>query len=130
MRRINAAALTSVSLATRLIGGTLKPTIATNLLMFRFISAGLDICVTEPRHRRRGAAGMQLQWGVDRADRARAPAFIEASMLGAQLYERFGFHTVSVHDVKSKEMADNAEWARLPEKYPLRYRWMERPARK
>lgn len=91
-------------------------------------STGLDICITLPAARRRGAASMSLQWGVDKADEMDVEAFIEATVEGAQLYERFGFRTVEVVDLKrdGKEVEGDEEWKSLEREYPLKYRWMER----
>ncbi|PSN65966.1 hypothetical protein BS50DRAFT_588756 [Corynespora cassiicola Philippines] len=45
---------------------------------------------------RQGAASLALQWGVDKADAINAKAFIEATVDGARLYERFGFVTKQI----------------------------------
>ncbi|KAF2011277.1 GNAT acetyltransferase-like protein [Aaosphaeria arxii CBS 175.79] len=85
----------------------------------------LDICATLPEFRRRGAASQALQWGINKADEMDVEAFIEASIEGAQLYERFGFRTIHIMDLR-KEATEDQEWASLAEEYPLHYRWMER----
>ncbi|KAI8936093.1 hypothetical protein NX059_007592 [Plenodomus lindquistii] len=51
----------------------------------------LHILGTDPAHHRRGAGGMLLQWGVERADRDNLPAFLEASLMARPLYAKFGF---------------------------------------
>ena len=86
----------------------------------------MDICVTIPEFRRRGAASLSLQWGIDKADEMKAKAFIEASMEGAQLYEKFGFMTRDIMDLKKGDMSDDVEWQKFATEYPLLCRWMER----
>ncbi|EMD97305.1 hypothetical protein COCC4DRAFT_140314 [Bipolaris maydis ATCC 48331] len=54
----------------------------------------LDTLVTLPQHERRGAGGMLVRWGCERADEAGVVAFLEASPAGAPLYARFGFQRV------------------------------------
>lgn len=55
-----------------------------------------------------------------------AEAFIEATIEGAHLYEKFGFVTKQIVDLKEERLIGDEEWERLAEEYPLRYRWMER----
>ncbi|KAF2478197.1 uncharacterized protein BDR25DRAFT_276014 [Lindgomyces ingoldianus] len=54
----------------------------------------LETLVTHPSHHRRGAGGMLVQWGCDQADTNDLEAYLEASPMGAPLYERFGFQRV------------------------------------
>lgn len=51
----------------------------------------LDTLVTHPEHHRRGAGGMLLKWGCEKADEAKMETYLEASEMGAPLYERYGF---------------------------------------
>lgn len=51
----------------------------------------LDVLVTHPDHHRRGAGSLLIQWGVDEIDRLGLIGYLEASMAGRALYERFGF---------------------------------------
>jgi GNAT superfamily N-acetyltransferase len=51
----------------------------------------LDTLVTLPRHERRGAGGMLVRWGCEKADEAGVQAYLEASPIGAPLYARHGF---------------------------------------
>lgn len=51
----------------------------------------LHVLVTEPEEQRRGAGGMLLKWGLDQADQAQLPAYLEASEEGKPLYARWGF---------------------------------------
>ncbi|KAH7024672.1 uncharacterized protein B0I36DRAFT_163633 [Microdochium trichocladiopsis] len=55
-------------------------------------------CVTRPRHRRRGAAGMLVRWGQEQAREmpggeggGGVAAYLEAGVQGAPVYERSGF---------------------------------------
>ena len=52
--------------------------------------------------------------------------FIEATIDGAHLYEKFGFVTKQIVDLKDGSKMNDAEWGQLAEEYPLLYRWMER----
>ncbi|KAJ4347058.1 uncharacterized protein N0V89_010993 [Didymosphaeria variabile] len=54
----------------------------------------LDTLVTHPDHHRRGAGGMLLRWGCDKADEAGTEAYLEASEMGEPLYKRYGFEPV------------------------------------
>lgn len=51
----------------------------------------LDTLVTLPQHERRGAGSMLVRWGTERADEAGFEAYLEASPMGAPMYERHGF---------------------------------------
>lgn len=50
--------------------------------------------VTDPTHHRRGAGGMLVRWGTERADKAQLPAYLEASQEGRPLYARLGFKPI------------------------------------
>ena len=54
----------------------------------------LDALMTDPRHERRGAASMLVQWGCERADEMRIETFLTSSHTGTPVYERCGFRTV------------------------------------
>jgi GNAT superfamily N-acetyltransferase len=54
----------------------------------------LDTLVTHPDHHRRGAGGLLLQWGLEKADQAGVEAYLESSAMGRPLYERWEFHPV------------------------------------
>ncbi|CAI6341520.1 unnamed protein product [Periconia digitata] len=58
----------------------------------------LHLLVVHPEHQRRGAGAMLLQWGVDKADELKLPAFLESSDAGKALYTKFGFEA---HEVTS-----------------------------
>jgi GNAT superfamily N-acetyltransferase len=46
---------------------------------------------THPKHHRRGAGAMLLKWGIDQADKLELECYLESSVEGRALYERFGF---------------------------------------
>ena len=48
---------------------------------------------TLPEHRDRGAASLLIRWGLDQADRDGLEAYVEASLMEAPIYERFGWRT-------------------------------------
>ncbi|ORY11429.1 hypothetical protein BCR34DRAFT_326561 [Clohesyomyces aquaticus] len=54
----------------------------------------LHMLITAPAHHRRGAGSLLLSWGLTRADAAHLPTYLEASIIGRPLYERFGFKLV------------------------------------
>ena len=49
---------------------------------------------TEPKHERRGAASLLIQWGLERCKRDNVPAYLESTANAGSLYERHGFKTV------------------------------------
>ncbi|KAF2735398.1 acyl-CoA N-acyltransferase [Polyplosphaeria fusca] len=51
----------------------------------------LDTLVTHPEHHRRGAGGLLIAWGCERADQKGVEAYLEASPMGQPLYARYGF---------------------------------------
>ncbi|KAF9894808.1 hypothetical protein FE257_004429 [Aspergillus nanangensis] len=51
----------------------------------------LDILVTDPDHRRRGAATLLLRWGCDMADQAGMPIYLDATESGAPVYQKHDF---------------------------------------
>lgn len=58
---------------------------------------------TDPAHHRRGAGALHLQWGLDEADRLHLPAYLEGSVMGQPLYERWGFEAVKLLDFDSRK---------------------------
>ena len=60
--------------------------------------------VTSPDYRRRGAASLLLQWGIDRADELGVEIYIESSLAGKPLYEKFGLHTLKVFNFDMAEL--------------------------
>lgn len=56
----------------------------------------LRYMAVSPNHRRKGAATMCVQWGIDRCKELGIPAYLEASEEGAPVYEKLGFEKVDV----------------------------------
>ncbi|KAL9084526.1 MAG: hypothetical protein Q9165_008029 [Trypethelium subeluteriae] len=54
----------------------------------------LFVLVTRPEWQGRGAGGMLVRWGVERADEEGWECYLEASPKGRGLYEKFGFRVV------------------------------------
>ncbi|KAF2463521.1 uncharacterized protein BDR25DRAFT_347169 [Lindgomyces ingoldianus] len=47
-----------------------------------------------PEHHRRGAGAMLVKWGIEKADQAQLPSYLEASEIGKVLYVKLGFYPV------------------------------------
>lgn len=47
--------------------------------------------VTRPSHRGKGAAGLLIRWGIEKANEDGVPAYLEAGVMGKPIYERNGF---------------------------------------
>ncbi|OJJ96553.1 hypothetical protein ASPACDRAFT_34357 [Aspergillus aculeatus ATCC 16872] len=54
----------------------------------------LDMLVTHPQHRRRGAATMLVRWGCELADRTGMLVYIDSTRAGVPVYEPLGFVVV------------------------------------
>ena len=69
---------------------------------FSFFFTGADVQIdlaaiaTSPKHQRLGVGAMLVEWGVDRADNMKLPAYVESTPEGLRLYEKCGFHQVEV----------------------------------
>ena len=55
------------------------------------------ILVTHPDHHRRGAGSMLTKWGLEKADKAKLPVYLEASEEGRPVYAKLGFKPVEEH---------------------------------
>ncbi|KAF4932042.1 hypothetical protein CGCVW01_v000051 [Colletotrichum viniferum] len=66
----------------------------------------LNILFTIPEYRRRGAASLVMDWGVERADCMGLDLYIEASEGGKPLYEKCGFEAIeeSYHEVDDRRL--------------------------
>ncbi|THW02716.1 hypothetical protein D6D25_08526 [Aureobasidium pullulans] len=51
----------------------------------------LGIMVVKPGYQGRGVGSFAMKWGVDLADRLGLPIYVEATLPGRRLYERWGF---------------------------------------
>lgn len=54
----------------------------------------LNTLSTHPEHYRRGCGSLLVKWGVETADELGIEAYLDTSMMGRKLYERFGFELV------------------------------------
>jgi GNAT superfamily N-acetyltransferase len=54
----------------------------------------LELVATRPGWQGKGAAGMLMRWGLERADREGTESYLEASPDGKPIYEHFGFEEV------------------------------------
>lgn len=69
----------------------------------------LDTLVTRPDHHRRGAGGMLVQWGCEKADELGVEAFLEASVMGQPLYAKYGFEPVKETSIDLREYGGDEE---------------------
>ncbi|KAI0506119.1 acyl-CoA N-acyltransferase [Xylaria bambusicola] len=53
----------------------------------------------DPKHQRRGAGAMLVNWGVEEARKLGLPAFLESSPAGHSLYLRQGFRDINIHSI-------------------------------
>ncbi|KAI9810761.1 MAG: hypothetical protein M1827_006099 [Pycnora praestabilis] len=60
----------------------------------------LDMLATLPLHQGRGAGAQLVKWGIDVADAAQLPCYLESSAAGSRLYKRFGFEIVDVVSIE------------------------------
>jgi GNAT superfamily N-acetyltransferase len=76
----------------------------------------LNIAFTHPKHRRRGAGRLFMEWGVKKADELRVESFIEATDEGVLLYENYGYRVMEpfVMDAKPENGEELDEgWKRM-----------------
>lgn len=59
----------------------------------------LQTLVTDPTYARRGAASLLLKWGTDQANELGIPIYLESSPGGHELYLRYGFKDMEVHEM-------------------------------
>lgn len=68
----------------------------------------LEILATRREDQGRGAGGMLLRWGLERADEEGTETYLEASPDGKPIYQRFGFEEVDrlVVDLKEEVLGE------------------------
>lgn len=54
----------------------------------------LHILVVKPEHQGRGAGGMMIRWGAERADGDGAACYLDSTTVAKGVYERYGFREV------------------------------------
>jgi hypothetical protein len=67
-----------------------------------------------------------LQWGINKADKLGVKMVVEATVQGQQFYQRFGFVTKEILDMKKEGMEGDDEWMELEKRFPLVCCWMVR----
>ena len=73
----------------------------------------LNLTVTLPEYRRKGAAELIMRWGTKKADELGLNCFVEASPLGKPLYLKHGFQVVEDWELKPVNLEPSEEWMRL-----------------
>ena len=61
-------------------------------------------------------------WGVERADEMGVESFLEATDMGKNLYETFGFIVVTTEHANTDREHKSPEWERLEQEF-LPYTW-------
>jgi N-acetylglutamate synthase-like GNAT family acetyltransferase len=56
-------------------------------------------CHTDPKQQRRGAAGLLMRWGMQKADELGIPMYLESSTDAHEFYKKLGFQDVEVFEV-------------------------------
>ncbi|KAF2690120.1 hypothetical protein K458DRAFT_289798 [Lentithecium fluviatile CBS 122367] len=81
----------------------------------------LDITSVDPKHHRRGAGSLFMQYGTAIADKLGVEAVVEASRMGRYLYENFGFQILEDVLIPNppKQQGQQEQFIH----------WMRRPAR-
>ena len=69
----------------------------------------LDTLVTHPDHHRKGAGGLLVKWGCDKADELGVEAYVEASPMGQPLYARHGFVPVKECGIDLRDYGGDEE---------------------
>ena len=80
----------------------------------------LNLLDVDPSQQRRGAGTLLLRWGMDVADDAGLPCYLEATSAGYHLYQKVGFEAIDNIDL------DMSEWGL---DYEPRFVCMIRPAK-
>ncbi|KAL0931781.1 GNAT family [Colletotrichum truncatum] len=65
--------------------------------------AYLNFLFTVPEHRRRGAASLIMDWGVERAGQQGLDVYIEATENGKPLYEKYGLEALEQSSLEVNE---------------------------
>lgn len=72
-------------------------------------SLGLSFIGTDPRHERRGAASMLIQWGLENSKRDNIPVALESTQAAWPLYEKLGFHAETTISMALERFGDDGE---------------------
>jgi GNAT superfamily N-acetyltransferase len=89
----------------------------------------LNFCFTHPKHRRRGAGQLLMEWGIRKADKLGLASYIEATDIGLTLYEAHGFKVEGDIDLDATTENPSEEFIQLREKLgcPIHGWFMRRP---
>jgi hypothetical protein len=81
-----------------------------------------------PSKRRSGVASSMMSWGLQKAEELDLECFLEASLLGKRLYERFDFIALMSMVVNTDKKNPSQTWTRLQSQYsPITVTLMWRP---
>lgn len=76
----------------------------------------LEACFTIPKYRRQGIGRLLMDRFIQKADEMKMETFIDASPLGAILYEKYGFVSPGVIHIKAPQNENpSARWKELEE---------------
>jgi predicted N-acetyltransferase YhbS len=64
-------------------------------------------------YRRKGVGSMLLKWGIDTARKMDVEGWLNATLLGKPLYEKFGFKVVKENQLVPKKENPNVKWKEL-----------------
>lgn len=88
-----------------------------------------NLMFVHPLHRRRGAGGLLMGWGVDKAQERGFEVFVEGTDVGRPLYERFGLTVMYVDHLDCYEPNAGDEWRKMErEILPMHWYFMWKPA--
>jgi predicted GNAT family N-acyltransferase len=73
------------------------------ILVLTYLLTVLALLVTASQHRRRGAGSLIVQWGVQKSEELRLPAYLQASEQGRRLYRHYGFEDIDTVEYNLSE---------------------------
>ncbi|KAI9737631.1 MAG: hypothetical protein M1818_005635 [Claussenomyces sp. TS43310] len=74
----------------------------------------LNIIFTHPDYRRKGAADLIMEWGIQKAESMGVEMWLDATIYGIPLYKKYGFVVVHENAISPIDNADE-EWRRIAE---------------
>lgn len=63
----------------------------------------LALLVISEKHRRRGAGGLLLQWGIEKSERLNIPCCLQASAQDRRLYKKYSFQAIDIVEFNLNE---------------------------
>lgn len=89
-----------------------------------------NLMFVHPLHRRRGAGGLLMGWGVDKAQEKGFEVFVEGTDVGRPLYERFGLTVMYIDHLDAYDPNASDEWRKMErEILPMHWYFMWKPAK-